>query len=53
MPALLFLLALIATVLTLGGITAGGTAIAELLFFVFLVLFLVSLALGVGRRDNP
>lgn len=44
--------AMITMLLTWGGIAAGATAIAEFLFFIFLVLFFVSLAMGVHRRDS-
>ena len=45
-----FLIAIVAAVFGFGGIAAGATAIAKILFFVFLVLFLVSLVFGlVGR----
>lgn len=49
--ALLFLVvALIAAVLGFGGIAAGATWIAKILFFVFLILFIVSLVAGGFRR---
>jgi uncharacterized membrane protein YtjA (UPF0391 family) len=51
--ALTFLvIALIAAVLGFGGIAAGAAEIGKLLFFVFLVLFLVSLVTGLVRRDR-
>jgi uncharacterized membrane protein YtjA (UPF0391 family) len=49
--ALLFLVvAIIAAVFGFGGIAAGATDIARILFFVFLVLFVVSLLTGAFRR---
>ncbi len=49
--ALLFLVvAIIAAVFGFGGIAAGATSIAKILFFVFLVLFIVSLLFGGIRR---
>jgi uncharacterized membrane protein YtjA (UPF0391 family) len=49
--AILFLVvALIAALFGFGGIAAGATDIARILFFVFLVLFVVSLLTGAVRR---
>ena len=45
-------LAIIAAVFGFGGIAAGATAIAQVLFFVFLVVFLVSLITGLTRRHR-
>ncbi|MGA2548534.1 MAG: DUF1328 domain-containing protein [Burkholderiaceae bacterium] len=45
-----FIIALIAAVFGFGGIAAGAVEIAKVLFFIFLVLFLVSLIAGVIRR---
>jgi uncharacterized membrane protein YtjA (UPF0391 family) len=48
--ALTFLVvALIAAVLGFGGVAVAAAGIAKLLFFVFLVLFIVSLATHLGR----
>lgn len=49
--ALLFLIiALIAAAFGFGGIYAAATGIAKILFFVFLVLFILSLIVGGVRR---
>ncbi len=49
--ALVFLVvALIAAAFGFGGIAAAATNIAQTLFFIFLVLFLVSLVVGLVRR---
>lgn len=45
-----FIVALIAAVFGFGGIAAGAVEIAKLLFFIFLVLFIVSLVAGLIRR---
>ena len=47
-----FIVAIIAAVFGFGGIAAGATDIARLLFFFFVVVFLVSLLWGLmsGRR---
>jgi len=41
-----FIVAIIAAVFGFGGIAASATEIAKILFFIFLVLFVVSLLLG-------
>jgi uncharacterized membrane protein YtjA (UPF0391 family) len=40
------IIALVAAVFGFGGIASGATSIAQILFFVFLVLFVVSLLMG-------
>jgi len=47
-----FLIALVAAVFGFGGIAVGAAEIAKVLFFIFLVLFVVSLVAGLIRR-NP
>ena len=48
--ALTFLVvALIAAVLGFGGVAGTAVGIAKLLFFVFIVLFLISLVFGMRR----
>ena len=42
--------ALVAAVFGFGGIAAGATEIAKVLFFIFVVVFLVTLLLGLFRR---
>jgi len=44
-----FIIAIIAAVFGFGNIAAGATAIAQVLFFVFLVLFIGTLLLNLGR----
>lgn len=44
------IIALIAAGLGFGGIAGAATGIAKILFFVFLVLFIVSLVFGGVRR---
>lgn len=48
--ALFLIIALIAALLGFTGIAAGAVEIAKVLFFVFLLLFAVSLVLGLMRR---
>ena len=45
-----FIIALVAAIFGFGGIAAGAVGIAKILFFIFLVLFLVSLIGGLMRR---
>lgn len=45
-------LAIIAAVFGFGGIAAGATTIAQVLFFVFLVVSLASLITGLARRHR-
>jgi len=50
--ALIFLvIALVAALFGFGGIAAGASSIAKILFFVFIVLFLVSVIVGKRVRD--
>jgi len=44
-----FIIALIAAVFGFTGIAGAATTIAQVLFWVFLVLFVVSLIMGRGR----
>jgi uncharacterized membrane protein YtjA (UPF0391 family) len=48
-----FVIAIIAAVFGFGGIASGATEIAKLLFFLFVVLFLVSLIVGLVRGRGP
>lgn len=48
--AVFFVIALIAALLGFTGIAAGAVEIAKVLFFVFIVLFLASLIVGLVRR---
>ena len=45
-----FLIALVAAVLGFGGVAIAAAGIAKLLFFIFLVLFIVSLVAHALRR---
>jgi uncharacterized membrane protein YtjA (UPF0391 family) len=45
-----FIIALVAALLGFTGIAAGAVEIARILFFVFLLLFVVSLVMGLFRR---
>ena len=52
--AVFFVIALIAAAMGYGGIAADATGIAKILFFVFVILFVLSLVAGMfrGRRSK-
>jgi uncharacterized membrane protein YtjA (UPF0391 family) len=45
-----FIIALVAAFFGFGGIATGAAEIAKILFFIFIVIFLATLLLGVFRR---
>ena len=47
-----FIVALVAALFGFGGIAAGAVEIAKVLFFIFLILFVVSLIVGLLRRSG-
>ena len=47
------IIALIAGVLGFGGIAGASIGIAKIIFFIAIVLFLISLLTGVVRRGRP
>lgn len=48
--AIFLVIALIAAVFGFGGIAAGATEIAKILFFIFIAIFVVALIMGMMRR---
>lgn len=48
-----FIVAIIAAVFGFGGIAAESAGIAKILFFLFLILFAVSLLMGMVRGRGP
>lgn len=48
-----FVVAVIAAIFGFGGIASASAGIAQILFFLFLVLFVVSLIMGMARRGGP
>ena len=50
--AVFFIIAIIAAVFGFGGVYIAAAGIAKVLFFIFLVLFIVSLLTGVVRRPR-
>ena len=50
--AAFFIIAIIAAMFGFGGIADGATSIAKVLFFIFLVLFALSLITGLFRRGR-
>lgn len=49
---LFFIVAIVTAVFGFGGIAEASADIAQILFFIFLVLFVVSLIIGVMRRPR-
>jgi len=49
--AVFFVIALIAAIFGFTGIAVGAAEIAKVLFFIFLVLFVISLLVGMFRRS--
>ncbi len=48
-----FIVAIIAAIFGFGGIAAGAIGIAKLLFWIFVILFIISLIWGfIGRRGG-
>jgi len=47
-----FVIAIVAAIFGFGGIAAGAVEIAKILFFIFLILFVVSLVMGLVRRSG-
>mgnify|MGYP001034112507 CR=1 FL=1 len=47
-----FIVALVAALFGFGGIAGGAMTIAQILFFVFLVLFILSLIVGLIRKPR-
>jgi uncharacterized membrane protein YtjA (UPF0391 family) len=48
--AVFFIIAIVAAIFGFGGIVSAATGIAKVLFFIFLILFLLSLVSGSFRR---
>jgi uncharacterized membrane protein YtjA (UPF0391 family) len=48
-----FIVAIVAALFGFGGIAATASGIAQILFYVFLVLFLVSLLFGLAGGRKP
>ncbi len=48
--ATFFVIAIVSAVLGFGGIAAGASEIARILFFVFLIVFVLTLITGLTRR---
>lgn len=50
--AVFFIVAIIAAILGFGGIAAGAAEIGKILFFLFAVLFVLSMVFGFSRRGR-
>jgi uncharacterized membrane protein YtjA (UPF0391 family) len=52
--AVVFLIiAIVAAIFGFGGIAVAATGIAKVLFFIFIVIFLITLFFGFSRRRRP
>jgi len=51
--AVFFIIAIVAAIFGFGGVAAGASSIAQVLFFIFLVLFVVSLIVSLVRKGTP
>jgi uncharacterized membrane protein YtjA (UPF0391 family) len=49
LAAVFFVIALIAAIFGFGGIAAGAVEIGKILFFIFLVIFVVTFVMGIMR----
>ena len=50
--AVFFVIALIAAIFGFGGIAAAATGVAQILFFIFLICFVIALIGGLLRRGR-
>lgn len=50
--AVFFIIALVAAMFGFGGVASTAGGMAKILFYLFVVLFVVSLVAGVGRRGR-
>ena len=50
--AVFFIIALVAAILGFGGVAEASMGIAKVLFFIFIILFIISLVVGLGRRGR-
>jgi uncharacterized membrane protein YtjA (UPF0391 family) len=48
-----FIIAVVTGVLGFGGIASTAAGIAQVLFFIFIVIFAVALIMGLARRGPP
>ena len=48
-----FLIAVVAGIFGFGGVAEASADIAQILFFIFLVIFILSLIFGLMRRHPP
>jgi len=49
LAAVFFVIALVAAIFGFGGIAAGAVEIGKILFFVFLVVFIITFVMGIMR----
>lgn len=51
--AVFFIIAIVAGFLGFGGVSVAASGIAQTLFFIFIVIFVVALIMGMMRRRGP
>jgi len=51
--AVFFVIAIVAGIFGFGSIAGGAASIAQVLFFIFVVLFLISLVVSLVKRGSP
>ena len=49
---LFFIVSIIAGIFGFGGVAAASASVAQVLFYIFLILFVASLVLGLARRGD-
>ena len=49
---LFFIISIIAGIFGFGGVAEASASMAQILFYIFLILFVVSLVLGLARRGD-
>jgi uncharacterized membrane protein YtjA (UPF0391 family) len=49
---LFFIVAIIAAIFGFGGIAAGAMSVAKILFWIFVILFIISLLWGLSKRKG-
>ena len=50
--AVFFIIALVAAMFGFGGVASTAGSLAKILFYIFVIMFIVSLVLGLGRRGR-
>ena len=51
--AVFFVISIVAGIFGFGGIAAASVDVAKILFYIFLVLFVLALVVGLARGSHP